>query len=126
MLIAAARQTKCLDLCGTLVTDKEIIQVDRILQSNTCLKELRIGFGFFDEPFHQLYLTPEAVCKFIKLITSRTSRSELNLLTIADCYMNAVESNEQVQIALKNFSFRRCYPLEIIKFSVAHHLVILG
>ena len=34
--------------------------------------------------------------------------------------------NEQVQIALKNFSFRRCYPLEIIKFSVAHQGVTVG
>ena len=116
MLVAAVRETKKLNLCGTSVTDKELIQVGIILLSNTCLKELSIGFSFRDEPSQPKYLTPEAVCEFIKLITSRTSRSELSHLSIPECYMNAVESNEQVQIALKTFSLRRCYPLEIVKF----------
>ena len=127
MLVAAARQAKCLDLRGTFVTDKELIQVGRILQSNTCLKQLSIGYdGLYDEPFQPMCLTPKAVCEFIKLITSRTSRSELSFLSIADCYMNAVDSNEQVQTALKKFSVHRCYPLEIVKFSVAHQAMTVG
>ena len=120
MLVAAAKQTKYLDLGGTFITDKELTQVGRILQSNTCLKKLCIGFGLYDEPFQTLFLSPEAVFEFIKLITSHTSQSKLSYLSIADCYMHAVDSNEQVQIALKKFSFRRCYPLEIGKFAVAH------
>ena len=118
MLVAAVRQTKYLDLRSTFVTDKELIQVGRILQSNTCLEQLLIGF--VNEPFQPQFFSPEAVCEFIKLITSHTSQSKLSFLSIPDCHMNTVDSNEQVQIALKNFCFRRCYPLEIGKFSVPH------
>ena len=67
-----------------------------------------------------------AVCKFIKLIASPTSRSELSFLSIPDCYMSAVENNEQVQIALKKFRLRRWYPLKIMKFSVAHPAIAIS
>ena len=126
MLIAAVRHTESLDVRDTSVTDKEIIQVGRILQSNTSLQKLSIGFGIFDEPFQARYLTPEAICECIKLITSHSSRSKLCLLSIADCYMKNIDSNDQVQRALTNFSLRRGHPLKILKFSITHPDILIG
>ena len=120
MLVAAAKWAKRLELADTRLTNKTIIKVGEILQSNTCLKCLTVSFHW-DELFQSLIesmLTPEAVCKFITLIASPTSRSELSLLYIPDCYMEAIDRNEEVQIALTTFALRRWYPLKIEKFSI--------
>ena len=126
ILVSAARRTSLLDLRGTFVVDKQLIQIGGILQSNTSLKQLSIGFGVYDEFYHQIYLKPAAICGCIELITASTSKSALSCLTIPDCYIEAVDSNDRVQNALRNFALRRGYPLLIVRFSVIHGTFAVG
>ena len=127
-LVAAAtcRHSTFLDLRGTFVTDKQLVQVGGMLQSNTCLMQLSISYGIYDESYHQIFLSTSAVCGCIELIAALTSKSALSCLTIPDCYIKDVDSNARVQRALLNFAQRRGYPLVIKSFSEIHGTFALG
>ena len=121
-LMMSAKQLQVIDFRGTQVIENDLLKLGEVLQSNTCLQQLSIGYGLFDE-FTNMFLEPKAVCKFIKLIAHPESKSALRWLSIADCYMNAVTS---VQGSLSTFALRRGYPLEIVPFSVVHSQFSMG
>ena len=125
-LVLATGQLQMMDLRGTQILSQNLLEVGRMLQSNTCLKLLSIGYRLFDEDAPTSDITPEIVCKFIELITATNSRSVLSTLSIADCYMKAVRSR-RVQDALLMFALRRfCHPLNVVPFSVAHNSFAVG
>ena len=75
LLLSSARNLKIIDFSSIPIDDQELLEMARVLQSNTSLTELRM-----ESTILEMRYTLDSLTKFVEIVTAPESKSQLELL----------------------------------------------